>query len=149
MISYLKKQTNKKLYMIMIMLNTFTSYIFHKLSSYKGAKKCQIRDATNIQRFVFYRYLYTSSTIFGHFHSWTCYSSQISFPVLAKWVSYILRTDTALRFWRKKLGECIQREITLRNQHSKTRFSFASICIFSFFFLIFFLFYSLFKYKTN
>lgn len=43
----------------MIMLNTFTSYIFHKLSSYKGAKKCQISDATNIQRFVFYIDTYT------------------------------------------------------------------------------------------
>lgn len=43
----------------MIMLNTFTPYIFHKLNSYKGAKKCQIRDAINIQRFVFYIDTYT------------------------------------------------------------------------------------------
>lgn len=88
---------------------------------------------------VLYRYIYTTSKIFGHFHSCTslactCTHRKILFPVIAKRVSNILRRETALRFWRKKLGECIQREITLRNQHSKTRFSFASICIFSFFF---------------
>lgn len=127
--------------MIMIMLNTFTPYIFHKLSSYKGAKKCQIRDAINI---LLFRYIYTTSKIFGHFHSstslaCTCTHRKILFPVIAKWVSNILRTETALCFWRKKLGECIQREITLINQHSKTRYRFAFICIFSFlFFLIFF-----------
>lgn len=92
---------------------------------------------------VLYRYIYTTSKIFGHFHpstslACTCTHRKILFPVIAKRVSNILRTETALRFWRKKLGECIQREITLINQHSKTRFSFASICIFSFFFNFFF-----------
>lgn len=91
---------------------------------------------------VLYRYIqciYTTSKIFGHFHpstslACTCTHRKILFPVIAKWVSNILRTETALRFWRKKLGECIQREITLINQHSKRRYRFAFICIFSFLF---------------
>lgn len=127
--------------MIMILLNTFTPYIFHKLSSYKGAKKCQIRQWCHKHSTicVLYRYIYTTSKIFGHFHSstsltCTCTHRKVLFLVIAKWVSNILRTETALRFWRKKLGECIQREITLINQHSKTRYRFAFICIFSFLF---------------
>lgn len=137
--------------MIMIMLNTFTPYIFHKLSSYKGANKCQIRDAINIQRFVFYIDTYTCTLRVKFLGTFTQVLVQHVRVLIAKFYFLLiqqnesLRTETELRFWRKKLGECIQREITLIIQHSKTRYSFASICIFSFFLK----FYSLFKYKTN